>query len=37
MGYMIYQLSLVPHQDGVRQSLKIAMLPHYLSKELATP
>ena len=36
LGHMPYQLSLVPHQDIFSKSLKIAILPHHLSKELAT-
>ena len=36
LGHMPYQLSLVAHQDVFSESLKIAIMPYYLSKELAT-
>ena len=36
LGHMPYQLSLVAHQDVFSKSLKIAIMPYYLSKGLAT-
>ena len=36
VGHKPYQLSLVPYKDVSSKSLRIAILTHYLSKELAT-